>query len=286
MRRCALSLCEARPPSSGYFGVLEEISRVAIPSGVADTKAFDSFNLLAFFLVLFTGCANTCFVAVSSPPNGTIGIVAGNPPPACPPATAKGAVRLAARTNHVCEFCSESDRVQSVLLSLRGIDIHLRENAGDASSHWIELLPQREERPGHVVLPMESRNSHLADPIIEGVPIPVGTYDLVRLRLGSNPDGSTGEESAGNICGRLGPHCLVMADGQIEPLVFDTDAMESRFNSETRADGLFFVLPGSDSELLIELTPVVSIGVSFGKGPHFFSLLLNRTTVERLPPIE
>jgi hypothetical protein len=248
-------------------------------------RRWSSFGLLAFFL-LFTGCANTCFVAVSNPPNGTIGIVAGNPPPACPPVTAMGAVRLATHTNHVCEFCFESDRVQSVLLSLRGIDIHLRENARDEPSHWIELFPQGENRPRQVVVLLENRNRQPTGPIIEGVPIPAGTYDLVRLRLASSQDGANGEESARNICGTLGSHCVVMADGQIEPLVFDTDIMESRFTSETSADGLFFVLPGSDSELSIELTPVVSMSVSFGKRVRFFSLLPNRTTVERLSPMQ
>ena len=74
---------------------------------------------------------------------------------------------------------------------------------------------------------------------------------------------------------------MVMADGQIEPLVFVTDTIEFRFASETREDGLFFVLPGSDSELLIELTPIASISTSFGRGVRSFSLVLSRTRAER-----
>jgi hypothetical protein len=77
-----------------------------------------------------------------------------------------------------------------------------------------------------------------------------------------------------------------MADGQVVPLVFAEDILESNFASETTADGLLLVLPGTESELLIELTPVASIGASFGKGARIFSLLPDKTSVARLPAVE
>jgi hypothetical protein len=239
-------------------------------------------SLVAVLSALFTGCANTCFVAVWNPPNGTIGVVAGNPPPACALAKAKAAVRLVAHANRLCEFCSESNRVQSVFLSLRGIDIHLSSNAGDELSHWQELLPQLETRPLQIDLLNESANGSPADSLAERVLIPAGTYDLLRFRFAPNQLGADDEVPVSNACGRLGSNCVVMADGQIEPLVFDADTLESRFTPEIMEGGLFFVLPDSDNELLIELTPVMSIGASLGKGVRFFSLLPSTMRVHRL----
>jgi hypothetical protein len=249
-------------------------------------RHWSGLSLLAFLSILLSGCANTCFVAASNPPTGTIGVVAGNRPPACSLAKPKGAVRVVAQANRLCEFCSDSNRIQSVFLSLRGIDIHLKSNAGDESSDWQELFPQLEKQPLQVDLLNESTDSLPADFLAARVLIPAGTYDLVRFRITSNQRGADDEIPAKNACGRVGPNCVVMADGQIEPLVFEADTLESRFTSKTAADGLLFVLPGSDSELLIELTPIVSMGASFGKGLPSFFLLPNRTSVERLFPVE
>ena len=109
-------------------GVLKEISHTEIHcrrcrryAGIGAVP-----SLLALLSVFLAGCANTCFVVVSNPPTGTIGVVAGNPPPACALAKANAAVRLVVHVNRLCEFCSESNQIQSVLLSLRGIDIFIR----------------------------------------------------------------------------------------------------------------------------------------------------------------
>jgi len=238
--------------------------------------------IVVYWSVLFAGCANTCFVAVSNPPNGTIGILAGNPPPACSLTTAKGAVRVITRANRVCEFCSESNRLKSIVLSLKGIDIHWNENRGDDSSGWLELYPQLEKQPLQVDLLNETSNGSPVDFLAERVLIPAGTYDLLRFRLAPNQPGADEEVPAMNACGKAGSNCVVMADGQIVPLLYDAAALESRFASETTADRSLLVMSGSDTELLIDLTPVESIGASFGKGVRFFFLLPSRTTVVQL----
>jgi hypothetical protein len=268
------------------FGSSKKVLMLRFTPELLAQRHWSGTSLLAFLSVLFIGCANTCFVAVSNPPNGTLGIVAGNSPPACPLAEAKGAVRVVAYADPSCEFCSESNRIQSVFLSLRGIDIHSKSKAGDESSDWQELLPQLKKQPRQIDLLNGSTNSRPVDPIIESALLPAGTYDLVRLRLVPNQAVANDETPAGNACGSLGASCAVMANGQIEPLVFDNDTLESRFAPGTTADRLFLVLPDSNSELHIELTPVASISASFAQGVRFFSLLPGRTTVERLPSVE
>jgi hypothetical protein len=63
--------------------------------------------------------------------------------------------------------------------------------------------------------------------------------------------------------------------------VFDANTLESRFASESTADRLLFVSPDSESELLIELTPVVSLGAFIENGVRAFSLVASKTTVVR-----
>src|SRR5580765_6161554 len=99
--------------------VLKENSHAAMHSVLPIQRHWSHLIIVVYWSVLFAGCVNTCFVAVSNPPNGTIGILAGNPPPACSLITAKGAVRVITRANRVCEFCSESNRLKSIVLSLK-----------------------------------------------------------------------------------------------------------------------------------------------------------------------
>jgi hypothetical protein len=141
-------------------------------------------------------------------------------------------------------------------------------------------------QPVQVDLLNENTNCFPTDSLADRVLVPAGTYDLVRLRIASNQTAADGEIPVRNVCGRVGPNCVVMADGQIEPLVFDEDTLESSFASETTAEEFLLVLPGSESELLIELTPVASIGASFERGARFFSLLPHRPRVARLPSVE
>jgi Domain of unknown function (DUF4382) len=242
--------------------------------------------LLALLSIFLTGCANSCIVGGWNPPNGTIGVVAGNPPPTCALTKATGALRLVLHSNRSCEFCSASNRVHSAILSLKGIDVRSSANATDESSAWQELLPQLETQPIQIHLLDEGTNSLRTDSLTERVLVPAGTYDLLRLRFASNQSGEIGEIPTKNACGRVGLNCVLMADGQIEPLVFAEDKLESSFASESAAVGLLVVLPGTESELHIELTPAASIGASFEKGARIFSLVPDKTSVAKLPWVE
>jgi len=165
-------------------------------------RHWSGLSLLAFLSILLSGCANTCFVAVSNPPTGTIGVVAGNPQPACSLAKPKGAVRVVAHANRLCEFCSKSNRIQSVLRSLKGVDIRLGANARDETPDWRELFPQLEKQPLQVDLVNEGTDSLPADFLAARVLIPAGSYDLMRLPITSNRRRADDEIPAKNACGR------------------------------------------------------------------------------------
>jgi hypothetical protein len=103
----------------------------------------------------------------------------------------------------------------------------------------------------------------------------------VRFRFAANQPEANDEFSEKNVCGRVGSNCVVMADGQIEPLVFADDILQIDIVSKSAMDGPLLILPDSDNELLIELTPVMQLGTRFGVPARLFSLLPSRTKVKR-----
>ncbi|HKW33344.1 MAG TPA: DUF4382 domain-containing protein [Candidatus Acidoferrum sp.] len=257
---------------------------VRLAFGTTNTKSCSS-SLLALLCVLFTGCSNSCFFGFWNPPNGTIGTVLSNPPPACRLATPKGAIRVVIQLNHSCELCSGSNRVHTVVLNLRGIDIHSSANAEGESSGWQELLPELEKRPRQIEL-LNEKVRAISSESKEELRVSAGSYDLVRLSLGRDQVDEAGTDDGllpGNECGKTGPNCVVMADGQIVPLVLEADTLEFRLVSEATVDGLPFVLPDSNNELLIEMTPVLSMARPFGEPTPSFSFFPGRAHMEPSP---
>jgi hypothetical protein len=243
---------------------------------------WNGLSLLALLLLFHAGCANTCFVFVSNPPNGTAGILASNTPASCKLAEAKGFVSVVTHINNLCAPCSQSDRPRAVLLRLRGMDIHSSPNLVTNSADWQELFPELEKQPHQVDLLNEAPKTLSAE-LSKGarVLIPIGTYDLVRFRFAPNQAEANDEFSEKNVCGMVGSNCVIMADGQIEPLVFADDVLQIAIASKSAMDGLLLILPDSENELLIELTPVMQIGTRFGVPARVFSLLPSKTKAKR-----
>jgi len=107
-------------------------------------------------------------------------------------------------------------------------------------------------------------------------PIPSGIYDQVRVRFAWSRSDDVPVRSA---CAELGGNCLVMADGRVHPWLFNSGASELRISSEKLSGGLLFI--PSDSELLIELTPVWSITASLDGGVEFHPYLTSSARVSR-----
>lgn len=252
-----------------------------LASGRAHAKVFSGPAQLALLSVFFTGCANSCFFGFWNPPNGTIGGVISNPPPTCKLATPKGAIGAVMRVNRPCESCSESNRVQTVVLSLSGIDLHSDTNAAGESSSWQPLFPETGKRPRQLHLVSEKMTA-LSSESSKKLLMPAGSYDLVRLRIAQHLVRSGDEPLLENACGQAGPNCVIMADGHITPLVFEADTLEFPLTSEATVAGLPFVMPGSQNELLIELEPVLSMLPILGEVTQSFVILPGRARMEPL----
>lgn len=232
---------------------------------------------VALLLCLFVvGCANTCIVGFSNPPNATVGVVVSNPPPPCPLPVSKSSTNVVVHLVRSCESCSPSNRIERVFLALEGIALHSQSSPMGAWSEWQELFPGWESHPRPVDLVKPISGGLASESLGASAPIPTGIYDQIRVRFVSS---RSDDPPVANACGELGWNCLVMADGRIHPLLFNPGAAELRISSEKLSGGLLFTPSDSDGELLIELAPVWSITASWDEGVRFHPFLTGSARV-------
>jgi hypothetical protein len=202
---------------------------------------------------LDTGCENSCFAFISNPGGGIVGSGFSS---ACPVPTQHATVHAVAHVTPGCESCSVSNRIQSVFVTLRGIELHPRANAGEGPSDWQELLPLLAIQPRQLDLQLAAPHGLAVDLTGEQASIPAGTYDLVRLRFETSREGVGDLLAAENACGKVGLNCVAMADGRNLPLMLRGDVLELPISSGTAGNRIFLVLPESENQLSIELTLV------------------------------
>lgn len=217
-----------------------------------------------------TGCGNSCFNFVSNP-GGVVG--GGTFSSSCTATTLQGAVQAVAEVAPLCETCSQSNQVQSVIVSLRGVELHPRANASEEPADWQALFPALEIQPRQFELTKAGGTGPVATSLGDAVAIPVGTYDRIRMRFVMNLGSAVNSPAAENACGEAGLNCVVMGDGHILPLALDGGVLELPIFSERSADGALIVLPESENQLLITLTPVWSLAPSAGGGARLLPAL-------------
>lgn len=237
-----------------------------------------AFSLVIPLVLLFAGCGDTCFVFASNPSAGSINVGFGNPASACGLSKTQGRIQLSAHLTHVCQACSESNQIRGVWVALSGVELH-RTGNGQEPSYWQEL-PLLEEQPLQVDLMEASMNGAVR--LGDRAALPVGSYDMVRLRFTSDQRGSGLPNKQLDPCRAAGPNCVVMADGRIIRLLLHGTPPEVLIPQEALASGPFFVLPDTDNELLIELVPVWYGAVSSGGAMQFFPVLIGSAKVERI----
>jgi len=229
------------------------------PSLFRFAGAFDGAIRWAFFSAVIVGsaalagCTNFCFVGVANNGNGTVGISAGNPPPACSLNQANGNVRVLALKSPACEACTASARVEHVFVTLRGIQLHPSSLADSDSADWVDLIPALKSAPRQIDL----MGGAVPEILSEGAAIPAGNYRQVRLQfLAQDSTASGGEEfSSIDACGKARSNCIVMADGLVAPLHFAGPEPELRINGTRLTDDPLVVSPDARIDLLLRLQP-------------------------------
>ena len=225
---------------------------------------FSRYHLRTIFLVAFlfaavglTGCGNTCVAGFSINGNGGVIVRAGDPPPACSLAQAKGAMTALAIKSPVCESCAGPVRLDHVFVTLRSIQIH-SDDSDDPNSHdWIELAPQLENEPRQFDLLGDSQPAIL----VENALVPAGMYREVRLQFLSASPSNAEALLTRNACGVARWNCIVMGNGEIEPVHFPADAPELLIPPQNMESDSLLVLP--DDRLELRLT------LELRQAPHF-----------------
>jgi hypothetical protein len=233
------------------------------------------FLLVITLAFLLSGCGDTCFVFVSNPPNGTIGIAVTDPGAACGISKPKGAVQVVAQVTPLCEACSDSNRVRSVFVTLRGIDLRRSASSGHQAADWQALLPALEEKPLRIDLTQPSAGTTGIVRVGERVLVPAGSYDLARLRLVSDEPEASDLLAQQYPCATAGRNCIVMGDGRIQPLLLEGSTPELLIPLR-ETNGSLVITPGSDNELLIELTPIWCVDLN-GERVRFLPSLVGIT---------
>ena len=202
---------------------------------------FASFGLV--------GCGNTRVVGFSINGNGGVIVRAGDPPPACSLAQAKGAMTAMVLKSPTCDSCLAPAPVDHIFVTLRGIQIRSNSSNDSNSSDWIELAPQLESEPLQFDLLGDSQPAIL----VKNASVPAGMYREVRLQFLPGSPAHTETPPTNNSCGVEQWNCTVTGNGKIEPLHFQGDSPELLILSlNTESDSLL-VLPDAGMELLLIL---------------------------------
>jgi len=99
--------------------------------------------------VSFAGCANTCFVGFVNNGKAVAGVKAGDAPPSCPLAQARGAIHAVALKSAVCQSCAADARVEHVLITLKSIQLRAAVTSG---KDWVEIAPELAIQPRQIDL--------------------------------------------------------------------------------------------------------------------------------------
>jgi len=228
---------------------------------------------------LITGCGNSCFAFVSNP-GGGLGTAAFSSP--CPAPIQNASVQVAVRLSRQCESCSPSNQIQSLIIAVRGIELHPQTNPAEGPAIWQELFPNLEIEPQQFKLSKAIAGGLAASSLRDTARIPAGSYDLVQLRLAANQASAGIPIAAENKCGSVGLHCAVMGDGRVLPLALDGGTLELRLSSQNSSSGVLLVLPDSENQLLIELTAVWSLDSPAGGNVRLIPVLRGSARISNL----
>jgi hypothetical protein len=185
-----------------------QFSRFHSRALILGAALFASFGLV--------GCGNTCVVGFSINGNGGVIVRAGDPPPTCSLAQAKGAMTAMVLKSSICDSCLAPARVDHIFVTLRGLQIRSNSSYDSNSNDWTELAPQLESEPRQFDLLGDSQPAILA----KNASVPAGMYSEVRLQFLLGSPAHTETLPSNNACGVEQWNCIITGDGKIEPLHF------------------------------------------------------------------
>ena len=207
------------------------------------------------------GCADSCFVFVSSNGSSGVFVKVGEPPPVCSLDPAKGAIRATVLKSRVCETCTSSTKVEHVFVTVRGIQ--LSPTTSDANSpEWFEIAPHLAVEPKQIDLMGNAASEVLVDHAM----VSALSYREVRLQFMLATDIPV--LPARDACeGQW--NCVVMADGRVERVLLPRDLPELVMPLGIGNEAVVVLPDGKmDLQLSLELRKVFTFSSADGLKPQ------------------
>lgn len=246
---------EKRPASLRSSGQAEGRRHPATARGAAVCCATTSSKLLLITACLLcgVGCNNTCISGSWNPGAGsTVTGKVSSPPPSCSLSAANGILRVeigaTAETTATPASGWAGPRVAHLFVTVAGLELHSSALASDDALGWQPLAPEPLIHPVQVDLLADAHSNSSSAPFGDAL-LPAGMYRQIRLRLASQPPTESALETSR--CGRA-PHCAVLSDGQVRPLVFPPSRPHLRMVFEDLPGRGLYVPPDSMVTLVLE----------------------------------
>jgi hypothetical protein len=148
---------------------------------------------------------------------------------------------------------------QHVYVTIRSVQAHTSDSAGDNTPGWQELAPQLNTEPMQIDLFAAGQTACLLTTLGSNTALPAGTYQQIRLLLVAN-DGGGGPVPATNACGNQGFNCAVLQDGSVHELLLSSQANTGLKIPPGQVEGgPITVKAGQDVDLNIDFNACASI---------------------------
>lgn len=207
------------------------------------------------------GCANSCFVFVSSNGSSGVFVKVGEPPPVCSLDPAKGAIHATVLKSSVCEACTSSTKMEHVFVTVRGIQ--LSPATIDANSpEWFEIAPHLAVEPKQIDL----MGNAAPEVLVDRAMVSALSYREVRLQfvLARDPQLLPVQ----NACEEQW-NCVVMADGRVERLRLPGDVPELVMPLSSGNESVVVLPDGQmDLQLSLESQKVLTFSSADGLKPQ------------------
>lgn len=224
------------------------------------TIAVQLARLCVGLLVCFvlTGCGDTCVVVTGIFPNAS----STTNPPSCQ--LGNGGITITITPVASSPVTATTPNLQHLFVTLRGIEAHSNAMATAESPDWQQLAPELAEHPMQIdLMAAPALGARCSPALIHNPAFRAGVYRQIRLQLASDA-WSRIDVSPVNACRGEGLQCIVATNGRIHPMALANGARDIVIAPNQIANGLFNVLPGTETRLSIEFNSFASLAVPDG----------------------
>lgn len=236
-------------------------------------------SAVIFTALLSASCGDTCFSGFFNP-GARIAVTSGAS--ACTLPKTNGAVSTAIIKSGSCQTCTPAARVEHVYMTLRSVQLHPSAIAEQNSPDWVEIAPQLADKPRQMDLIGGSEPEILA----ENAMIPAGSYSQVRLEFLPDPPTVGWHFPGVRECGATRQNCIVMGDGDVDPVHWPGDVPQLLITSQNMEGGALLVLPDTTTELRISLEPQQALYSYTSERWVAEAILMGRVTAVRQSKIQ